>query len=81
MAGNELKFDLTRITAGEMGEFVAASARADTPKMAAIFAKTVAVCPWGPADDPNTYLALPFFGEWQQVFAGLTTAAKNAGPP
>lgn len=76
----ELTFDLSKVTAGEIAKLQKALVNADTEMAATIFAKTIIQCPaeWGAADDPQTYLNLPFYVEYQNVIDAWVTAGKNA---
>lgn len=76
----ELIFDMTRVTAGEIALLQKSLRTADTETAAGIYAKTITQCPaeWGAADDPQTYLNLPYFGEFQDIVDAWFEAGKNA---
>jgi hypothetical protein len=79
-AVKELTFDMTRVTAGEIAALQKALRIADTETAANIYAKTITQCPseWGTPDDPQTYLNLPYFGEFQDIVDAWFEAGKNA---
>lgn len=89
MAGNgktaqdAVEFDLTKVTARDMHEFIRAGRESDIPALAETLAKVVTRCPaeWGDPRNPETYINLPYFGEFQQVIKQFSEAgaaqAKN----
>lgn len=75
---SELTFDLSKISARDMGNLNKALKTVDTEAAADVFARIVTACPWGDPADPETYLDLPFYGGWTQLTEGLNEAAKNS---
>lgn len=77
---SELVFDLSKVTAAEVARLQKALAEGDVEFVAGVLTKTVKQCPadWGAPTDPQTFLNLPFYVEWQQVIDGLVAAGKNA---
>lgn len=86
-SGSGLQFDLMRMTAEDFHNLVVATRVQDIKALAAVMAKVVTTCPpkWGQPDDPQTYLKLPYLGEFQDVLGGMTSAVedyrKNSGAP
>lgn len=75
-----IEFNLRNLTARDMTGFFRATRENDHDGIAAVLAKVVTACPaeWGAADDPDTYLNLPYFGEFQDVIEAFSEeAAKN----
>ena len=77
---SEPVYDLTRVTAREMQAFFRAARANDVDALAAVFARVVVDLGDGrDAGDPNTYLDMPFYGEFQAVLGGMVSAAKKLG--
>ena len=76
----KVTFDLTRVTAGEVAALQKALVAADTVTAAGIYAKAAVDCPseWGAPNDPQTYLNLPYYGEFDELLAIWIEAGKNA---
>jgi cytochrome c len=83
-ANKEVKFDLTKVTAGEMTAFFKANREQDFVTMAEIFASTCAACPeaWGNPREAKTFVDRPMFGG-ENSFKGLiktfVEAISNTG--
>ncbi len=56
---DQVEFDLDALTAGDIAEMTDAEGRSDLRTSASLIAKVVTRCPWGEANDPQTYLKLP----------------------
>lgn len=74
-------YDLSKVTAKEMSAFFKAARENDIETLAATLTKTVTATPHGDPKDPNTFLALPFYGAFQDTIDGMVNAAKNARKP
>jgi len=74
-----LEFNLRNLTAQEMNDFLAAVGTNDLVAVSTTLAQVVTKCPpdWGDPADANTYLALAYFGEFQDVIEALTEASKK----
>lgn len=66
---NAVVFDLTHITAGEMSAFLAGLRDSNSRQIGVGFSKLVSNCPreWGEPDQAQTYINLPYFGEFQEL--------------
>ena len=76
-----LKFDVSKVTARDMKVFFKATQTNDNDALAGFFAKVVTECPpkWGKADDAETYMNLPYFGEFKGVLSAFVdeVSGKN----
>lgn len=74
-----IEYDLSRITARQMQAFFAAVKDNDMQVMAATFTQVVKRLPGGREPGKvETYLDMPFYGEFQDILEGMVAAAKNA---
>jgi hypothetical protein len=72
-------FDLDKITARQMGVFLKATQDSDLEAIADTLAVVVQECPaeWGDPSKPDTYLALPYFGGFQDTINALIEESKK----
>lgn len=74
----ELRFDLRRITAREMAVLNKAIRENDIELVAEYMASVCIECPYGDPKDKDTFLGLPYFGEFQTVLIALAKAGRDA---
>lgn len=76
--GNSVTFDFTQISARGMGRFFQAARTNDIEGVSETLAQIVSDCPYGPADQPDTYAELPYFGAFTDLVEAAVQAGKNA---
>lgn len=76
----ELSFDLAKISARDIRDLNKALQSVDVDTAAGIYARVITSCPteWGAPNDPETYLGLSFFDDFQGIVGKMGEAAKNA---
>lgn len=76
--GAELRFDLHAITARQMAALNRAIKANDIEAVAGFMTDLCVECPYGDPKDPETFLNLPYFGEFQTVIKALAEAGRDA---
>lgn len=77
MSGSEISFDFTRITALQFDAFAKALKTNDIAAVCAGLARVVVECPYGPADEAETFGNLSYMGEFQNVLLALNEALSS----
>jgi hypothetical protein len=75
--GHSVTFDFSRISARAMGRFFQAARDNDIEGVSATLALIVIDCPYGPADQPDTYAELPYFGAFSDLVEATIDGLKN----
>jgi hypothetical protein len=79
----QVKFDLSKISAKTMTQFFKANKENDYDSMAVIFTVVVTECPpqWGDPKNSETFSALPFYSAFRKLIGKLvdemSAEAKN----
>jgi hypothetical protein len=76
-AAEQVTWNLKAMSARDAVVFDKAVVSGDVEAAAAALAKVITECPpeWGAPNDPETYLNLPFFGEFGELVAGVRAEA------
>lgn len=76
---NGVEFDLSKITADEMGEFFAAAKTNDNKTLATVLTKVVKVCPaeWGDPSRAETFGRLPYFETFKALISAFVDEAQG----
>lgn len=76
---NGVEFDLSKVTADEMGDFFAAAKVNDNKTLAAVLTKVVKTCPaeWGDPSVPETFTKLPYFGTFKALISAFVDEANG----
>jgi hypothetical protein len=76
-AAEQVTYHLKALTARQMADFMEASRKNDIEAVAKTLAVAITDCPpeWGAPDDPETYMRLPYYGEFADLIEGLVDAS------
>lgn len=75
----DVKFNMRNLTAALFQQLLEGGKANDSRAISEVLARVVVECPgeWGAHDDPQTYLNLPYFGEFQQLIQQMTSEATG----